>query len=199
LRRRFAGLHAFIGLSATLEPTALHREGLGLDPDRTSIVHIRAPDPGDRQKVVIDPGVDTTYKARTRQLPAIARRLVAFAEQVQGNTLVVLPSHEFLEQVRNALPSYSGWLEAQSRHDGEAERSARLAVLEQRRDVLLLAVAGGLYTEGVDYPGDLLHAVAVVGPCLPPPTLERRLLAEHLEERLAGCCERQKIAAWCCC
>ncbi|MBW2397613.1 MAG: DEAD/DEAH box helicase, partial [Deltaproteobacteria bacterium] len=38
LRRRFAGLHAFIGLSATLEPTALHREGLGLDPDRTSIV-----------------------------------------------------------------------------------------------------------------------------------------------------------------
>lgn len=50
--------------------------------------------------------------------------------------------------------------------------------------MLLLAVAGGLYTEGVDYPGDRLHAVAVVGPCLPPPTLERKLLAEHLEERL---------------
>ncbi len=184
LRRRFAGLHALIGLSATLEPVALHREGLGLDPDRTSVVHVRTPGAGDRQRVVIDPGVDTTYKARTRQMPSIARRLVAFAEQVPGNTLAVLPSHEFLEKIRNALPSYSGWLEAQSRQDGEAERSARLAVLGERRDVLLLAVAGGLYTEGVDYPGELLHAVAVVGPCLPPPTLERRLLAEHLEERL---------------
>lgn len=184
LRGRFAGLHTLIGLSATLEPAALHRDGLGLDPDRTTVVQVRAPAPGERQRIVIDPSVDTSYRARNRQLPIIAQRLVRFAEAVPGNTLAVLPSHEVLARIRRALPSYSGWVEAQTPRDGETERTTRLALLEDRRDVLLLAVAGGLYTEGVDYPGDRLHAVAVVGPCLPPPTLERRLLAEHLEERL---------------
>jgi DNA excision repair protein ERCC-2 len=49
--------------------------------------------------------------------------------------------------------------------------------------VLLLAVAGGVFAEGVDYPGDMLRAVAVVGPCLPVPTIETRLLQEYYEER----------------
>ncbi len=184
LRDRFAGLHALIGLSATLEPAALHRDGLGLDPDRTHVVHVPGPPPEDRQRVVIDPTVDTSFRARARQLPRIAERLAGFAAAVPGNILAVLPSHEVLAEIRRALPEHGGYVEAQSPRDGEAERSARLALLEVRRDVLLLAVAGGLYTEGVDYPGDRLQAVAVVGPCLPPPTLERRLLAEHLEERL---------------
>ena len=40
----------------------------------------------------------------------------------------------------------------------------------------LLAVAGGVFAEGVDYPGRMLQAVAVVGPCLPAVTLEAQLL-----------------------
>jgi Rad3-related DNA helicase len=50
-------------------------------------------------------------------------------------------------------------------------------------DVLLAAVAGGAFAEGVDYPGDMLRAVAVVGPCLPGLSLERQLLKAYYEER----------------
>ena len=50
-------------------------------------------------------------------------------------------------------------------------------------DVLLLAVAGGVFAEGVDYPGDVLRAVAVIGPCLPAVTLEQELLKAYYDER----------------
>jgi Rad3-related DNA helicase len=73
----------------------------------------------------------------------------------------------------------------QAPESGEAEREA---VLEKLRDplappALLLAVAGGVFAEGVDYPGATLRGVAVVGPCLPAPDLERQLLEEEYEER----------------
>jgi len=44
-------------------------------------------------------------------------------------------------------------------------------------------VAGGVFAEGVDYPGDMLKAVAVIGPCLPAVTLEQELLSRYYEQR----------------
>jgi DNA excision repair protein ERCC-2 len=49
--------------------------------------------------------------------------------------------------------------------------------------VLLLAVAGGVFAEGVDYPGDMLSSVAVDGPCLPALSLEQTRLKEYYEDR----------------
>jgi Rad3-related DNA helicase len=49
--------------------------------------------------------------------------------------------------------------------------------------VLLLAVAGGVFAEGIDYPGEGLRGIAVVGPCLPAPDLERQLLESEYAER----------------
>jgi Rad3-related DNA helicase len=68
---------------------------------------------------------------------------------------------------------------------GDRERDQILAALRSALfgDVLLLAVAGGVFAEGVDYPGDALKAVAVVGPCLPALSLEQRLLRDYYEER----------------
>jgi DNA excision repair protein ERCC-2 len=47
----------------------------------------------------------------------------------------------------------------------------------------LLAVLGGIFSEGVDLPGAGLLATVVVGPALPPVGLERRLLSAWFEER----------------
>jgi len=44
-------------------------------------------------------------------------------------------------------------------------------------------VAGGVFAEGVDYPGEVLKAVAVVGPCLPGLSLEQQLLKTYYQER----------------
>ena len=48
--------------------------------------------------------------------------------------------------------------------------------------ILLLAVLGGMYAEGVDYPGELLSAVFVVSPALPQVSFERELLRRYFDE-----------------
>ena len=49
--------------------------------------------------------------------------------------------------------------------------------------VVLAAVLGGIFAEGIDLPSGALRAVLVAGPALPPIGLERTLLTQHYDER----------------
>jgi DNA excision repair protein ERCC-2 len=175
--------HAFVGLSATLSPIELYRAELGLDPARA--VHARLPEPFPpaHRRVVIDPSVDTRLAARGRAAPRVARRLTAFAAAVPGNTLALLPSHDFLAEVLRHLEPARRRVLAQRRADGEEARVALLDALARADDLLVLAVAGGVFAEGLDLPSGRLRAVAVVSPCLPAPSLQRRLRAALYDER----------------
>jgi DNA excision repair protein ERCC-2 len=48
---------------------------------------------------------------------------------------------------------------------------------------LLLAVQGGIFAEGVDYPGDMLIGVMIVGPGLPRVDVEQELIRAYYEDR----------------
>jgi len=177
--------HSVVGLSATLSPHAFYRDLLGFDRDRTERLSLPSPFPPENRRVVIDSSVATTYRERPRNYPRIAERLARFADEVPGNCLALFPSYAFLAQVAGLLRCERKRVLVQARSDSDEEREAILQTLRSAllRDVLLLAVAGGVFAEGVDYPGDMLKAVAVVGPCLPAVTLEQQLLMDYYEER----------------
>ncbi|HEY0371570.1 MAG TPA: helicase C-terminal domain-containing protein, partial [Thermoanaerobaculia bacterium] len=65
------------------------------------------------------------------------------------------------------------------------ERNAILDILrDKRRDGnLILAVSGGMYAEGVDYQGDMLSGVMVIGPALPQVSFEQELLKQYYDEQ----------------
>jgi DNA excision repair protein ERCC-2 len=177
--------HSTIGLSATLSPPEFYRDLLGFAPARTSSLSIPNPFPPENRRVVIDPSVATAYRERAANYGPIAERLAAFAAAVPGNCLALFPSYRFLAEVAARLPAPGKRVLVQERAAGDREREEILAALRSALfgDVLLLAVAGGVFAEGVDYPGDALKAVAVVGPCLPALSLEQRLLRDYYEER----------------
>ena len=104
------------------------------------------------------------------------------ADAVPGHCLALLPSHAFLAEVRSRLPALERPVLWQQPDQGPQERLALLQALDSGPDTLLLAVAGGVFAEGVELPGRRLRAIAVVGPCLPAADLERRLLEAHHEE-----------------
>jgi DNA excision repair protein ERCC-2 len=177
--------HAAIGLSATLSPPEFYTHLLGFEAGRTAFVEIPNPFPAENRRVVIDSTVDTTFKQRSANYERIAERLAELAEAVPGNCLALFPSYAFLAEVTGRLRLRGKRLLIQRRTDDEKEREALLQALRSAifGDILLVAVAGGVFAEGVDYPGEVLKAVAVIGPCLPGVSLETELLKRYYDER----------------
>ncbi|HVG10121.1 MAG TPA: helicase C-terminal domain-containing protein [Thermoanaerobaculia bacterium] len=177
--------HATVGLSATLSPPEFYTGLLGFEAGRTAFVEIPNPFPIENRRVVIDPTVMTTWKARPSNYERIAERLAAFADSVPGNCLALFPSYAFLSEVTGRMRLRNKRPLIQRQADSDKERDLILQALRSAvfGDVLLVAVAGGVFAEGVDYPGEVLKAVAVIGPCLPALTLEQELLKGYYQER----------------
>ena len=174
-----------IGLSATLQPFDFYRDLLGFDQARTSTLEVPSAFPAENRRIVVDTSVTTTYRTRENNYGPIAERLADFARSVPGNSMAIFPSYRFLAEVKERLPDCGRNLVVQQRTTSESRRQEVLDALTSplAGDMLLLAVAGGVFSEGVDYPGDALLAVAVVGPCLPAVTVEQKLLQAYYDER----------------
>ena len=177
--------HSTIALSATLSPPEFYQQLLGFDPERTADISLPSPFPAENRRIVIDAGVTTTFKQRQANYPLIAERLAAFAREVPGNCMTLFPSYVFLREVADRLPDLEREVIVQQRTSSVEEREAILDRLRSNLfgNVLLMAVAGGVFSEGVDYPGKMLEAVAIVGPCLPALSFEQRLLQEFYQDR----------------
>ena len=67
--------------------------------------------------------------------------------------------------------------------DFERQSILRALAAPPPEGILLLAVSGGMYAEGVDYPGELLSGVFVVSPALPQVSFERELLRRYFDEK----------------
>jgi DNA excision repair protein ERCC-2 len=188
-------------LSATLRPFALFRRTLGLQPERIGELVVPSPFPLENRRVLILPQVRTTYASREKALPRIAELITEIDAAHGGNKLVLFPSYDFLRRVAETLvaaempkrtpdggpnsDSLPRRILAQSPAATEAERHALLAALAKPPPGghLLLAVLGGMFAEGVDYPGQLLEMVVVVSPGLPSVSFERELLRRHCDAR----------------
>ncbi|MFL6195805.1 MAG: helicase C-terminal domain-containing protein [Thermoanaerobaculia bacterium] len=177
--------HAAIGLSATLSPPEFYTGLLGFEAGRTAFVEIPNPFPVENRRVVIDPTVATVYRERPANYDRIAERLAGFADSVPGNCLALFPSYAFLAEVTGRMRMRNKRVLVQRQADSELERNLLLQALRSAvfGDILLVAVAGGVFAEGVDYPGEVLKAVAIVGPCLPAMTLEQKLLKDYYQDR----------------
>ena len=75
-----------------------------------------------------------------------------------GNVLVLFPSYEFLEQVARRMPGLAPRCRCNGRirRNTSGTRFCKTLAVGDARGVLLFAVLGGMYAEGVDYPGELL-------------------------------------------
>jgi DNA excision repair protein ERCC-2 len=125
--------------------------------------------------------VDTTYRRRGAHFDGIANWIARLAHP-GGNMLVLFPSYAFLGAVHDRLPPVPHTVVAQQPNTSDAQQQRVLEALQSGKPHLLLAVLGGIYAEGVDYPGDMLSQVVVVSPGLPQFNLERELLKMYYQE-----------------
>jgi DNA excision repair protein ERCC-2 len=184
LRQRLEGFHSVIAMSATLTPFAFYQDVLGFPPDRTFTVELPSPFPTENRCIVTIPQVSTAYRDRQRDAPKVAEIIETIMAQRQGHYGAFFPSFAYLRQVSAYLKIAPERLLEQRENMSERDRAWMLRQLEhdQREGLLMLAVQGGIFAEGVDYPGEMLIGTIIVGPGLPRFDVEQELIRAYYDE-----------------
>jgi DNA excision repair protein ERCC-2 len=187
--KRIAAFRSSILFSATLEPLEFHRDVIGLPPARTRLASFPSPFPEENRKILVWDRISTYFRSRGRDAAEVARLIEEIASVEPGNYLACFSSYAYLREVQEHM---SPWMR-------EAAVVQTPGMTEEARDLVLgklrehaggrgpprtvLAVQGGIFTEGVDYPGKMLVGVIVVGPGLPAVTFDEERVREHFEDR----------------
>ncbi|QWU15967.1 Rad3-related DNA helicase [Paenibacillus sophorae] len=169
-----------IFFSATLSPLHYYREMLGAGEDDYSLT-IPSPFRKEQWEVGVLP-VSTRFRDRDDSLRPLSEALAAMVAR-KGNYLVFFPSYQYLQKVYDAfaaiLPGIRTLVQGSGMSEEERERFLGAFRLGNEETLLGFAVLGGIFSEGVDLPGDRLGGVMVVGVGLPQLGLERNLLREY--------------------
>jgi len=129
---------------------------------------------------LVDGSVTTAYSSRSEEMfRMIAARIVNIRRILKGPIVVFFTSYDVLHKVHNSLlENLQTRYLVEERSMGVAEQDGIIDSLMRHKDGLLLAVAGGKFSEGEDYRAGSLRCAVVTGLPLPTPSLE---LSERLK------------------
>ena len=168
-------------MSATLAPAEFYRQMLGFETERTDTLILPSPFPAENRRVLVVPTVSTAFRHRGANYDRVAEIITTVARAHAGNYMALFPSYDFLRATARHLdlPSL-----AQEPGMTAAQRQAVLDALQTNSPPkLVLAVQGGAFAEGVDYPGETLSGVIVISPALPQMSFERELMRQYYQTR----------------
>jgi DNA excision repair protein ERCC-2 len=154
--------------SATLYPIDYYMTLLTEKEGET--LKIRSPFKPEKLKIVLMNQISTRYQDRTSSLPLVVETIMQVLESKKGNYIVFFPSYIYMKQVIDLLPP---GLDADIIiQEKDMQIELRDIILERfkeknMRSQLAFFVMGGMFAEGIDYVGDMLNGVIVVGVGLP--------------------------------
>ncbi len=175
-----------VAISATLAPLPYYADVLGFQAQNPLLLSVPSPFPREHLWVGIIPTVTTRFAERDHHLPAIAaviRELVALR---RGKYIAFFPSFRFLSDCVAAYrPIAERSIELLLQLPG-LSRDQQFSLLDRFRQhdgpVVLMAVMGGVFAEGIDLPGDTLIGAIIVGPGLPQVGFERSAMQHYFQE-----------------
>jgi DNA excision repair protein ERCC-2 len=194
LAATYTSRHAAVFFSATLSPLDYYRRLLA-GHDRTDHVEsllLDSPFPAEHLLVLTCTALSTRFKQREATIqPILALTLCAVRQRI-GNYLVFVPSFAYLNLLRGLLKA---WPERddfdcmfQIRDMKEDLRQKYLRRFDHfgSRTLLAFAVAGGVFSEGIDLVGEKLAGVIVIGVGLPQICPEREIMKQYYGQILGS-------------
>ena len=155
--------------SATLSPFDAAKKMLGSEEGDACLF---LPSPFDPAQLTasISP-IDIRYASREQTAPQVAEAIHAHIASNPGNTIVFFPSYSYMARIGEILLGMENTPDMirEARGMKEEEKNEILALFESGERVILLAVLGGAFSEGIDLPGDRLKNVIIVSTGLPQP------------------------------
>jgi DNA excision repair protein ERCC-2 len=132
----------------------------------------------------VDNNTSTRYRDRERSIDNIIDTIYAMLETKVGNYIVFFPSYQYLEMVFEHFDNESYQVYKQERNMNQYSRNKLLQEFSQVDDFVKVGffVLGGSFSEGVDYIGDMLSGVLIVGVALPQFNKHNELLRSYFDE-----------------
>jgi DNA excision repair protein ERCC-2 len=182
LYREFSSVVAF---SATLKPFSYFRSLGGFSAELTHELEFNSPFDPRQRKILIIPQVSTRFSKRESNREKIGLALVRICAAHPGNYFAFFPSFDFMERFSQGFTTPRGFqLLKQTRGMRKQEVEDWVKLLKETPvPTLVLAVQGGVFSEGVDYPGKTIIGAFVIGPPLPHFSAEQEEKKAYYQRR----------------
>jgi DNA excision repair protein ERCC-2 len=184
IKERYDYFKNVIAFSATLKPFDYYSKLTGLEGDNLIKEEFHSPFSKNNRKVLIIPQISTKFSVRSQNYPKIAETIQRVIQLKSGNYLAFFPSFDFLEKTLAHFKAPDAVrVMKQSRYMRNDDVEATLEHLRgQNTPTILFAVQGGVFSEGIDYAGDMVIGAFVVGPPLPNFDFEREKMKDYYQD-----------------
>lgn len=184
LTERFKAAHSVLLFSATLSPGVYYRDLLGL-PEDARFTSLPSPFSAEQLQVRFTPGISTRQVHRQATLQPIAELIARQYRERPGHYLAFFSSFKYAKEVSDALADQAPDIPQRSQQPGMSPEQRRqfLAEFQKPEGSVAFAVLGGVFSEGIDLPGEQLIGAFVATLGLPPFDPWHEILKDRLQQR----------------
>lgn len=180
--------YSTIFMSGTLNPTVMYAELLDI-PLNCEDYTFKSPFPEKNRLSLVVPQTTTKYQARSDEMFLSQAKILAQGiDTVPGNSIVFFPSYFLRDKIGAHVQSLTKkTVFFEERGMGKADKEELLKRFGSYKDsgAVILGVMSGSFAEGVDFPGDVLKAVFVVGLPLARPDKETQALIKYYDQKFS--------------
>lgn len=173
-------IHGIVFFSATLYPIEYHTNLLTKGEGK--YLELSSPFDPNNLDIIINNSISTKFKNRNESIDSIIETIESLTETNPGNYIIFFPSYSYLNMVVDNIynPDYEMIVQEAGFTDKE-----RLEIINKFKTTTNTKVGffvmGGAFSEGIDFIGDSLSGVIIVGVGLPLVCDENNILKEHFD------------------
>ena len=173
-------IKGIVFFSATLTPFNYHANLL--TKGKGNFLELESPFDPNNLDIIINNKISTKYKSRTESIDYIIESIETLTNTHSGNYIIFFPSYQYMNMVLDCIDNSNYDIVVQKSNSNEDERNK---IIEEFNDTTRCKVGffvmGGLFSEGLDFVGDSLNGVIIVGVGLHLYCDENNLLKEYFE------------------
>ena len=169
--------------SATLAPFDACKKMLGSTEGDACLALPSPFDPAQLDAKILP--IDIRYRSREQTAPDVAEAILNHIRAHAGHTIAFFPSYAYMHRIAELMLGMEELPQAEVLRERRAmtedEKNALLGAFDGDEPVVLLAVLGGAFSEGIDLPGRKLENVIVVSTGMPQPDERLRAMQAYYD------------------
>ena len=183
LKEYLSKCYSVIFFSATISPIKYYISMLG-GHDATYRLKLPSPFKKENLKVYVSP-INIRYTHRKRTLEFVKDKIYDFIREQRGNYIVFSPSYAYMELLWDEMSKLNlteFQLIKQKQNMNEEEKSEFLKNFKTNNNLLMFCVLGGMFSEGIDLPGEQLIGAIIIGVGYPMIDMKNEIIKEFYKE-----------------